>query len=114
MVGLWRRKVDVGQANGPDIALVVTGTELYAAYETDDGYPAVHDDTLGLFCFARVVDGAYESTGVPVTSAPPADAVKHATESDAVRMRKIAQRQAEMEKRSRHPATSGPGGSAKE
>jgi hypothetical protein len=102
MVGVWRQRVEVGQAKGPDVPLVVSGTELYATYETDDGYPAIHDDALGLFCYARVVDGAYESTGIPVTSAPPPDVEKHAAESDLVRTRKIAQRQAAMEQRSRH------------
>jgi hypothetical protein len=101
VVGMLGQTVSLGQTNGPDVELVVTGTELYATYETPEGYPAVYDDRSGLFCFARVVDGAFHSTGVPVTSAPPADVDKHAKESDAVRVRKIAQRQSQMERRSR-------------
>ena len=101
MVGVRGQKVSLGQANGPDVELVVTGTELYGSYETPDGYPVVYDDDLGLFAYARIVEGAYQSTRVPVTSAPPADAHKHAHESDAVRVRKIAQRQFQMERRSR-------------
>ena len=57
MVGVFGEKVLLGQANGPDVDLIVRGTELYATYETPDGYPAVYDDALGLFCYARVVDG---------------------------------------------------------
>jgi hypothetical protein len=108
VVGIWRQRVEVGQAKGPDVQLVVSGTELYATYETDDGYAAVHDDALGLFCFARVVDGAYASTGIPVSSQPPADIPKHATESDEVRARKIAQREAGMKQRS-FPTSQQPG-----
>jgi hypothetical protein len=98
--GIIGQKVSLGQANGPDVELVVTGTELYASYRTPAGYPAVYDDGLGLFCFARLVDGAYQSTAVPVTATPPADVVPHAEESDAVRRRKIALRQAQMQRRS--------------
>jgi hypothetical protein len=98
--GIVGEKVSLGQANGPDVDLVVTGTELYASYRTPTSYPAIYDDRLGLFCFARLVDGEYRSTGVPVTATPPADVVPHAEESDAVRSRKIAERQAQMQRRS--------------
>ena len=71
--------------------LVVTGTELYATYETPDGYPAVYDDRAGLFCFARVVDGQFDSTGVPVNrSRRLSTSSGMRRESDAVRSRKIA------------------------
>ncbi|HKA79876.1 MAG TPA: hypothetical protein VKD43_07560 [Xanthobacteraceae bacterium] len=101
MSGIVGQRVSLGQANGPDVELIVTGTELYASYETPDGYPAIYDDRAGLFCFAHIVDGEFQSTGVPVTSAPPPDAPRHAKESDAVRGRKIAERQMKMESRSR-------------
>jgi hypothetical protein len=101
MVGVFGEKVPLGQANGPDVDLVVKGTELYATYETPDGFPAVYDDSLGLFCYARVVDGGFESTGITVTSPPPPGVERHATESDEVRMRKIEERTLQMEQRSR-------------
>jgi hypothetical protein len=103
MVGVFGEKVSLGQANGPDVELIVSGTELYATYNTPDGFPAVYDDRLGLFCYAKVVDGKFESTGVPVTSPPPAGVVRNATESDDVRMRKIQERSQQMELRSRQP-----------
>jgi hypothetical protein len=99
VVGMFGKKVFLGQANGPDVALVVQGTELYATYETPDGYPVIYDDALGLFCYARVRDGEYQSTGTPVTSLPPAGVEKHARESDAVRSRKIEQRTRQMQQR---------------
>jgi hypothetical protein len=99
VVGISGEKATLGQANGPDVELVVTGTELYATYETPDGYPAVYDESRGLFCFARLVDGEYRSTGVPVTAEPPPGVERHARESDSVRARKIAQRRLQLEKR---------------
>ena len=30
MVGMFGEKVSLGQANGPDVELIVRGTELYA------------------------------------------------------------------------------------
>jgi hypothetical protein len=103
MVGVFGEKVSLGQANGPDVELIVSGTELYATYETPDGYPAIYDDSLGLFCYARVVAGKFESTGVPVKSPPPSGVVRKATESDEVRMRKIEERSQQLDLRSRQP-----------
>jgi hypothetical protein len=100
MSGIVGKKVSLGQAKGGDVDLIVTGTELYATYETPDGYPAIYDAAAGLFCFARLVGGRFVSTGVPVTSAPPPGVERHARESDDVRSHKIAQRQSEMERRS--------------
>jgi hypothetical protein len=100
VVGLFGQRVKLGQANGPDVDLIVSGTELYANYETPDGYPAVYDDSLGLFTYARVADGRFQSTGVPVTSAPPPGLQKHAKESDAVRAEKFDERTRDMELRS--------------
>ena len=57
MVGAFGERAFLGQANGPDVELVVYGTELYARYETLDGYSVVYDETLGLFCYARIVAG---------------------------------------------------------
>jgi hypothetical protein len=100
MTGVFGEKVLLGQANGPDVELIVRGTELYATYETPDGFPAVYDDALGLFCYAQIDDGGFESTRVPVTSPPPPGVEQHATESDVVRMRKIEARTLEMNRRS--------------
>jgi hypothetical protein len=103
MVGVVNQKVSLGQANGPDIELIVSGTELYATYETPEGFPAIYDDARGLFCYARVVDGEFQSTGVPVTSEPPSDVERHASESDEIRNEKIRKRILERERRSGRP-----------
>jgi hypothetical protein len=103
MVGVFGERVPLGQANGPDVELIVSGTELYATYQTPDGFPAVYDEELGLFSYARVVDGRFESTGVPVTSPPPPGVERHATESDEVRMKRIQERSEQRDLRSRQP-----------
>ena len=98
MVGLDNQRVSLGQGDGSEVELIVTGTELYATYETTDGFPAVYDDGRQRFCYARVVDGRYESTGVAVTSPPPPGLSRHAKESDEVRAERIAERQTHMER----------------
>lgn len=92
MVGMFGQKVSQGQANGPDVELIVRGTEVYATYETPDGFPALYDEALGLFCYARLAEGMFQSTGVPISAPAPADAIRHATEADDVRQRKIEER----------------------
>ncbi len=101
MVGMFGQKVQLGQANGPDVELMVSGTQFYATYETPEGFPAVHDDALGLFCYARVVNGRFESTGIPVTSPPPDGVVAYARESQSVKADKIGKREKDMQRRNR-------------
>jgi hypothetical protein len=101
MVGMFGQKASLAQANGPDVELIVRGSEFYSTYETPEGFPAVYDEALGLFCYARLAEGEFRSTGVPVTSPPPSGLEAHATESDRVRMRKIQERTLLMEHRSR-------------
>jgi hypothetical protein len=87
----------LGQGRGPEVELVVTGTPLYATYETLDGFPAIYDQDRELFCFARLGDdGAFRSTGVSVLSAPPPGLERHVHEADGVRAAKIAGRQREL------------------
>jgi len=87
--------VALGQASGPDVELIVEGDEWYATYETPSGHPAVYDESRGLFCYARLVEGRFESTGVPVSEAPGADvAPPHTREAAAVRTAKVAEKEA--------------------
>jgi hypothetical protein len=101
MVGMFGQKVSLAQAHGPDVDLIVRGTELYATYETPEGFPVVYDDALGLFFYARISSGKFESTGVAVTLPPPPDIERHVKESDEVRMRKIQVRTLQMEQHGR-------------
>jgi hypothetical protein len=93
VTGLFNQKVSLGQGDGSEVELMVSGNPLYATYETVDGYPVVYDDEQELFCFARVVDGRYRSTGVPVTEPPPVGVERHAKESDEVRTERSDERQ---------------------
>jgi hypothetical protein len=100
MSGVIGEKASLGQGKGPEVELIVTGTAAYSTYETLDGYPAIYDDALELFCYARVVAGAYQSTGVPVTEAPPPGVERHAKESAEARTRKTRARQSQIDGRS--------------
>jgi len=95
MSALFGERVMLGQKNGPEVELVVYGDEWYATYETPSGYPAVYDENLGLFCYARLAGGQFESTGVPVSHPPPPDSQPHAQESPAVRQAKVAAKEAQ-------------------
>jgi len=100
MSGIIGQRARLGQADGSEVELIVSGTRLYATYETPDGFPAVYDQPSGRFCYARLVSGSFESTGVPVTLPPPPDAEPHAAESDDVRARKIREREQQAEQQS--------------
>ena len=101
MSGVINQRASLGQGNGPEVELIVSGTERYATYHTLDGLPAVYDDELGLFTYARLLDGRFQSTGVPVGSPPPPDVDHHAREADHVRAEKISERESHLNRSSR-------------
>jgi len=92
MSAIFGETLTFGQANGPDVRLRVTGDEYYASYETLDGYAAVHDTDRGLFCYGELVNGALVSSGIAVTSAPPAGVARHLREAPGVRQRRFQAR----------------------
>lgn len=94
MPGVFGERVSIGQANGSDVELVVYGDEHYARYETPDGYSVVYDFEKGLFTYALLRDGRFESSGVPLSDPPPPGAQLHGQESAAVRLARAAERQA--------------------
>ncbi|MGQ0615797.1 MAG: hypothetical protein ACT4PW_02220 [Acidimicrobiia bacterium] len=97
MSGRVNQRASLGQDNGPEVELIVNGSPFYATYHTPDGYPAIYDDDLGLYVYARLADGRFESTGVPVGSPPPPDGDRSAAEADHVRAEKISARQAHLD-----------------
>lgn len=99
MTGVFGEKVSLSQANGPDVELIVRGDEWYATYETPAGYSAIYDEQAGLFCYARVVDGHYVSSGIPIAEHPPAGISRHERESDPVRAAKVAEREQQRRQR---------------
>ena len=84
MSAIFGEILSFGQANGPEIRLKVFGDEIYAHYESLDGYSTVYDDELGLFCYARLAAGRFRSTGVPLDQPPPAGLARHLQEAAAV------------------------------
>ena len=84
MSAIFGELLTFGQENGPDIRLRVFGDEHYARYETVDGYTVVYDEGIGQFCYARLAAGAFRSTGMPASGAPPAGLVRHLQETQPV------------------------------
>ena len=58
------------------------GDEHYARYEDMNGYSAVYDDELGLFCYARLRRAA-SARPASALAAAPAGLVRHLQESQA-------------------------------
>jgi hypothetical protein len=101
MTALFRDKVRIGQADGSEVELVVFGDEDYARYETPAGHAVIYDDGRGMFFYARLVDGRFVSSGVPLTEPAPAGTPVHAEESPAVRRELAEARRAERASSSR-------------
>ena len=102
MTAIFGERLTFGQERGPDVELCVWGDEYYARYETPEGYSAIYDDGKGVFTYARVEDGRFVSTGVPIAEPAPSGLTPHAEETDAVRVAKAAARRATM-----HPPAGG-------
>jgi len=96
MTAMFGEKVTLHQEHGPDVELRVFGDEFYARYETDDGYTAMYDPARGLFVYARLEDGAFTTTGVPVGGNPPPGLARRLVESPEIRASKDAQRRSAM------------------
>jgi hypothetical protein len=78
--------VRLGQADGSEVELVVSGDEDYARYETPAGHSVIYDEAQGTFFYARLAGGRLVSTGVPAGQPPPPGAALHAEESPEVRL----------------------------
>lgn len=85
MNGVFRQEASMGQGKRPDVDLFVSGTAKHTSSKTVDGFPAIYDDFLERFCYARLLGETYESTGVPVTSPPPPDILRKERKPDTIR-----------------------------
>jgi hypothetical protein len=81
MSAIFGEALTFGQSKGPEIVLKVFGDEHYARYEDVNGYSAVYDDQLGVFCYSRLSAGSFRSTGIPLSQPAPAGLVRHLQES---------------------------------
>ena len=89
MSAIFGETLILTQENGPDVPLVVFGDEFYARYETPEGFTAVYDTDLGLFCYAVLLDGRFASSGAPIGKQPPPGSRRHLKEAEAVRNEKF-------------------------
>ncbi|MGB7544494.1 MAG: hypothetical protein WBL92_02720 [Methanothrix sp.] len=92
MSAIFGELMSFDQDNGPEVKLRVYGDEFYARYETEEGYTAIYDETLGKYTYARRKDGSFVSSKVDLSHSPPAGLEKHLEESDEVRMEKAGKR----------------------
>ena len=81
MSAIFGETLTFSQPNGGDVKLKVFGDELYSRYEDINGFSAIFDPGLGLFCYARLAAGSFRSTGVALDRPPPAGLVRHLQES---------------------------------
>lgn len=88
MSALFGQSVTLPQETGPEIELFAWGDEFYVRYETADGYAAMLDPALGRYTYARLEQGRFVSSGVPVDQPPPAGLAKHLQESGSARVDK--------------------------
>jgi M6 family metalloprotease-like protein len=94
MSAIFGEILTFGQENGEEVQLKVFGDEHYARYENLNGYTAVYDAELGVYCYARLAAGAFRSTGVPITQAAPAGLMRHLQESaQVVSAKSVARRE---------------------
>jgi hypothetical protein len=92
MAAIFGEMLTFSQEKGPEIRLRVFGDEFYARYETEKGYTAVYDEALGLYVYARLEEGRFIPSGIPVTRSPPAGLKPHLVEADLVRQEKASRR----------------------
>ncbi|MEO8127954.1 MAG: M6 family metalloprotease domain-containing protein [Bryobacteraceae bacterium] len=84
MSAIFGEILSLAQQNGGDVELKVFGDEHYARYENLDGFTAIYDQELGLYCYVRLAAGAFRSTGVAITQPPPVGLARHLQETAPV------------------------------
>jgi M6 family metalloprotease-like protein len=85
MSAIFGETLTFQQYDGEPIKLVVFGDDMYARYETPDGYTVIFDDSAGGHCYADVSEGRLTSTGIRVSKPPPAGLERHLHEPKDVR-----------------------------
>ncbi len=90
MSAIFNETQTFSQENGPDVELIVNGDEFYSRCETKSGYSVVYDNELGMYCYAVLLNGAFDSSGAPTSKEPPPGIRKHLKESREVRSDKFA------------------------
>ena len=62
MSAIFGETLSFTQAAGDPIQLVVFGDDMFARYETLDGYTVVYDEEIGRFCYAETTEHGMASS----------------------------------------------------
>ncbi|MFC6697601.1 hypothetical protein [Nocardioides daphniae] len=89
MSAIFGETLSFMQDTGEPIDLVVFGDDMFARYETLDGYTVVYDEEVGRYCYAEVRGPTLESTGVPADERAPAGLNRHLHASKEVRNQRV-------------------------
>lgn len=89
MSAIFGETLTFTQAGGDPIQLVVIGDDMYARYETVDGYTVVYDEHLGRFCYAVMTDSGLASSGIPADEPAPQRLARHQHASKETRNIKV-------------------------
>lgn len=92
MSAIFGETLTFPQEDGPEVELVVFGDEFYSRRETLDGYTVIYDEALGQYCYARLKDGEFISSEIPMSAPSPQDLEPHLEEAEHIRRERFAQR----------------------
>jgi M6 family metalloprotease-like protein len=97
MSAIFGETLRFSQRDGDDLPLVVQGDEMYARYETVDGYTVVYDEEVGAYCYAEIDGPHFRSSGRRADRAtPPGGLPRHLHEGAEVRNGRVADRHRDM------------------
>ena len=77
MSAIFGETLSFTQAGGDPIQLVVFGDDMFARYETLDGYTVVYDEEIGRFCYAETTEHGMASSGTPADEPAPQRLARH-------------------------------------
>ncbi|MEM9936435.1 MAG: M6 family metalloprotease domain-containing protein [Bacteroidota bacterium] len=90
MSAIFGEILTFNQENGPaEVDLLVQGDEFYARYETLDGYTVLYDPARGCYCYAKVLNGRFFSSGISIQKPAPPELPKHLKENEEIRNEKF-------------------------
>ena len=89
MSAIFGETLTFTQATGEPIRLVVFGDDMFARYETLDGFTVVYDEDIGRFCYANTTERGIASSGVPADEPPPRSLARHQHASKQLRNERV-------------------------
>ncbi len=77
MSAIFGELLSFPQRVGGTIRLRTFGDEHFSRLETQEGFTAVYDTALGVYCYAQLAGNQLQSSGVALSQAAPAGLVRH-------------------------------------